>query len=674
MTNRIYLELLERTPFASGVEFGSAGAYERLRGRVHFAVDPFAAGQRGIVDIGHAPANDQGLVECASDFMILKPVEDHRGNGRLFFDYGNRGSKRALQFFCDAPANNDPKTLEDAGNGFLFRHGYTIVWCGWQGGLYPGDGRLLLDVPVASFPDRPITGETRIEYIVNQTGVTTFPLSSQVSTWSYPVADMRNPNARLTRRRYADDPRELVSPTEWCFGRLEGGRGLDNRAEEAAVVPSDRHIHMYRGFEPGWIYELIYEARDPLVLGLGHLAVRDFVSFLRYREHDDHGNVNPLMQGARPVEKAYCWGRSQTGRCIRDFVYEGFNADIEGRRVFDGAMPHVAGAGRMWMNFRFANVVSPPGQQYEQRFSIVDRFPFSYAHSVDHITGNSDAILKRPETDPLVLHTQTATEYWQRRGSLVHTDTLGNDLPQPETVRIYHWASSQHFADPRLKALGRGVCQQLTNPVQTSMLSRAMLVALDEWATSGIAPPESQIPSKADGTLVTYAEWRDQFPAIPAVAVPHEAASLPVMDWGPDVENGILREPPDVDYDREYEILVPAVDEDGNEIAGVRAPMVQAPLGTYTGWNLRARGFGHGAMYYDAGSYIPFPDTPSEKAMTGDPRRAVVERYGNAEGYLQAIEKACHALVEARLMLPEDVDRVLVRGADWARPLQDVRL
>ena len=674
MNSRIRFDIRERTPFADGHEFGRTGAYERLCGRIHFAVDPTAPAQAGIVDLALAPRNADGRLECAADFMILKPRDARRGNRRLFFDYGNRGNKRALQFFCDAPAGNDPTTRSDAGNGFLFERGYTVAWCAWQGGLLPGDGRLILDVPVACDGQQPITGKTRVEYIVNQPGVTTFPLSSQVSTRSYPTVDLDTRSASLTRRRYADDPRQAVAPDLWCFGRVEGGRGLDNRGDETAIVPSDRHIHLYAGFEPGWIYELVYTARDPLVLGLGHLVVRDFVSFLRHRAEDDVGVANPLWDDAGGVAKAYAWGRSQTGRCIRDFLYEGFNADAEGRRVFDGVMPHVAGAGRMWLNHRFANPVSPPGQQYEQRFSVVDRFPFAYASSTDHLTGRTDAILKRPDTDPLVLHTQSATEYWQRRGSLVHTDTQGNDLDQPANVRVYSWTSSQHFADPNLRAPTRGVCQNLTNPVQTSMLCRALLVALDRWASEGTAPPPSRVPTRADGTLVDYAEWRDRCPSIPAVAIPREPASLPLLDWGDRLDDGILDEPPAVDRDRGYVVLVPTVDADGNELGGVRAPMVQAPLGTYTGWNLRARGFGAGALYYDAGSYVPFPDTPEERRMTADPRPAVLDRYDSPEAYGAAIRTACEALVAERFMLAEDIPRSLEIAADWGRPLHDVRL
>jgi hypothetical protein len=665
MTNQVELAISERFAFAEGHEFGAVGAYERLIGRAHFAVDPGAPAQHGVTDLDKAPRGTDGLVRFAADFSILKPADPRRGNRRNFFDYGNRGNKRMLQFFNDAPASNDPRTLEHAGNGFLMRRGYTVVWLAWQGDLLPGNGRMLLDLPVARERNRPITGPVRVEYIADRPGLTAFPLSGHPSTRSHPTVSLDPREARLTQRRYPEDERIPIPPEAWRFARVEGGVGLDNQGAEHALLPSDTHIYIPAGFEPGWIYELVYTGRDPLVLGLGHVAVRDFVSFLRYAE---------AAAVVGPVEKAYAWGRSQTGRCLRDFVYRGFNADSTGRKVFDGILPHVAGAGRMWLNHRFANAVVSGGQQYEDHFNIADSFPFSYAETTDHLTRRRDAILKRPETDPLVIHTQTATEYWQRRGSLVHTDTQGNDLPQPPNVRVYFWASSQHFADPIPKPLERGIRQNFLNTVATSMLFRAVLDALDRWATDGIAPPASRIPQKADGTLVPFEEWRQQFPAIPGTALPHEPNSLPFLDFGPDAVRGILKEPPDIAPGEGYTVLVPAVNADGNDTAGVRAPMVEAPLGTYCGWNLRARGFGHGAMHEFSGSYIPFPESPQEQRVTSDPRRSILERHPDAAAYVAAITAAARQLVEQGLMLEEDVERAAAAAADWGRPRHDVRL
>ena len=666
MTNRVELSISERFAFAGGHEFGAVGAYERLNGRAHFAVDPHAAAQQGITDIENAPTDKDGLVRFIGDFSILKPVDPERGNRRVFFDYGNRANKRMLQFFNDALASNDPRTLAHAGNGFLMRRGYTVVWLAWQGDLLPGNGRLLLDLPVARERSGPITGSVRVEYIANRAGINTFPLSGHASTRSHPTVSLDPREASLTRRRYPYDERIPVPAESWSFARIEGGVGLDNQGAEQAVISSDTHIHIPGGFELGWIYELVYTGRDPLVLGLGHAAVRDFVSFLRYSEE------NPANLG--PIEKAYAWGRSQTGRCMRDFVYRGFNADALGRKVFDGILPHVAGAGRKWLNQRFANAVVSGGQQYEDHFNPADSFPFSYAETTDHLTGRRDAILKRPETDPLVIHTQTSTEYWQRRGSLVHTDTRGNDLPQPDTVRIYCWASSQHFADPTSAKLERGIRQNYLNTVATSMLFRATIDAMDRWATKGVAPPESRIPRRADGTLVTFEEWRRQFPRIPGVATPSGPNLLPLLDFGPDFERGLLKEPPAVVPGDGYMVLVPAIDEDGNERAGVRAPMVQAPLGTYCGWNLRARGFGHGAMHEFSGSYIPLPESPEERRMTGDPRKSILERYPNAHAYATAIAAAARQLVEDGFMLEEDIERAVAAAVNWGRPRHDTEL
>lgn len=675
MTNLIEIKISERGSFAQDHSFGAAGPYERLVGRAHFAVDPRAIAQADITDLDKVPVDAQGLVRFAADIMILKPKDMGRGNRRLFLDYGNRGNKRALQFFNDAAGSNDPRTLEHAGNGFLMRRGYAIAWIAWQGDLLPGDGRMLLDLPVASDRGKPVTGLVRVEYIADQAGITTLPLSSRASTRSHPAVSLDTREARLTRRRYPEDAREPVPPDQWCFARVEGGLGLDNQGAEQALIPSDTHIHIPAGFEPGWIYELVYTGRDPLVLGLGHVAVRDFASFLKYGERDAAGTPNPLREGGARVEKAYAWGRSQTGRCIRDFVHLGFNADAAGRRVFDGVLPHVAGGGLMWLNHRFASGVSPAGQQYEDHFNAADRFPFSYALSTDHLTGRRDAILKRPETDPLVMHSQTATEYWQRRGSLVHTDTRGNDLEQPERVRVYLWASSQHFADPNLKKPGRGVCQNVINVVATSMLFRALLDALDRWATDGTPPPPSRIPRRADRTLVTAEEWRERFPRLPGVMTPSGPSELPLLDFGPDFERGILsKEPPDVVPGKSYAVLVPAVDADGNDAAGVRAPMVAAPLATYTGWNLRARGLGHGAMHTFVGSTLPFAETAGERQITGDPRPSIRERYPRAEAYVEAIRAAAQQLIGDGLMLEEDLERVAAAARNWGRPRHDVTL
>lgn len=343
--------------------------------------------------------------------------------------------------------------------------------------------------------------------------------------------------------------------------------------------------------------------------------------------------------------------------------------------MFDGVIPHVAGAGRMWLNNRFSNAVSMAGQQYEDHENVADSFPFSYAETTDHLSGRTDAILKRLDTDPLVLHTQSATEYWQRRASLTHTDTQGNDLEQPDGVRIYLWSSSQHTSSPRDVVPEKGICENYGNVVAASPLFRALLDALDAWATDGASPPASRYPRRADGTAVTYEDWRAQFPAIPGVRPTLGPAELSRLDFGPEAERGLLdKQPPEVLDEHCYTVLVPSVDADGNDVAGVRAPMVQAPLGTYTGWNTRAQGYGTGANYEFSGSYIPFMDTPEERDFTGDPRPSVLERYGSAQGYVDAIEAAARRLVDEGFLLEEDVARAVAEARDWGRPRHLVRL
>lgn len=673
MNSRIEIEVSERFAFAGGHVFGDVGPYERIKGRARIAVDPKAAAQAGVCDIDLAPVDANGLVTFTTDISILKPLDVQRGSRRLLFDWGNRGNIRCLQFFNDAPGSNDPRTLAHAGNGFLMRRGYTVVWAGWQADLLPGGNRFLLDVPVATRNGQPVTGQVRSEFVVDKPGVFTLPLSTRASTRSHPAVSRDTTKASLTRRRYPGDARQPVPPDRWMFARTETGMGLDAVGAETAIVASDTHIHIPTGFEPGWIYELVYEGRDPLILGLGHVAVREVVSFLRSGRADSAGRPNPAGP-AGSIEKTYGWGRSQTGRCMRDFIHRGFNADSQGKKVFDGLLPHVAGGGLMWMNYRFANGIVSGGQQYEDHENIADHFPFAYASSTDHLTGKTDAICKRPETDPLIFHAQTATEYWQRHGSLVHTDTRGNDLPPPPNVRVYFWSSSQHFADPLLKkATNAGVCQNVQNVVWTSMFFRAMLDNMDAWATKGTPPPESRIPARKDGTLVEVEAWRSGFPAIPGIATPREPSTLELLDFGPDVERGILQEPPRR-TGKHYAVLVPAVDADGNDVAGIRAPMVQAPLATYTGWNMRMRGFGHGALHEFTGSTIPLPETPEERAVTGDPRRSILERYPTPEAYQQAIGEGARKLVAERLMLQEDVERCIAAAADWHAPRHDVNL
>jgi hypothetical protein len=649
MPTHIRLHLDTREPFAASASFGDVGPYERLAGRVWFAVDPAAPAYSGVIDLPHAPRNAAGCVEYATDFYLLKPVDLARGNQRLFYDVINRGNKRALQFFNDAPHSNTPHSVEHAGNGFLLRRGYTVLWSAWQGDLLPGDGRMTMELPTATTATGDITGVVRTEYIVDTPGIVSVPLSGNTYTRSYESVTLETATATFTRREYAGDARQTIPPDAWQFAR---------RTRTGEVVPSPLDCYLPEGFRPGWIYELLYTAKNPCVLGLGFTGVRDLVSFLRYATHDDDGTPNPLHHG---ITAAYAWGRSQSGRFLREFVYRGWNSDASGRRVFDGIMPHVTGAGRVTLNYRFAQPGRYP-RQHEEQFYPSDQFPFAYTLTTDPWSGQTDAILKRPETDPLVLHTQTSSEYWQRRGSLVHTDAFGADLPEHPQARIYLFASAQHFAEPQGKPQ-IGLHRHLSNPLDTAPLLRALLDALDQWATHGTPPPASHIPRRAAGTLVPVTIVQARFPRLPGVQCPAAPNRLYLQQYSAGFAAGIITpEPPVVDTTKEYAVLVPLVDADGNDLPGIRTPHVTVPLATFTGWNLRPEGYGPKAMASITGSYFPLAFTAAQRHGTGDPRPALTERYRCRFDYIGQIARAAHALVEARLLLAEDADRYVERA------------
>jgi hypothetical protein len=652
MPIQIRLQIETRTPFAMGEPFGDVGAYECLSGRVHFTVDPGAPAYRQVIDLEHAPRNAAGGVEYTADCYLLKPVDLSRGNRCLLYDVINRGNKRALQFFNDAPHSNTPSSRAHAGNGFLMRRGYTVVWLAWQGDLLPGDGRMTLDLPVAKMQDAPITDILRAEFITDTPGLVSLPLSGNNYTHSFATASPDPASATLTCRAYAEETRQFIPPTAWQFARL---------SPTGQPVPSATDCYLPTGFRPGWIYELVYTARDPLVLGLGFTGVRDFLSFLRYAEHDAAGSPNPLRQQGVGIEQAYGWGRSQSGRFLREFVYRGWNADAQGRRVFDGIMPHVTGAGRVALNYRFAQPGRYP-RQHEDHLYPSDQFPFAYTLTTDPWTGQADAILQRPATDPCVIHTQTSSEYWQRRGSLVHTDAFGVDLPEHPRARLYLFASSQHFAAPQGQP-HTGVHQHLSNPLDTAPLLRALLDALDQWVRHGTPPPASRLPRRAEGTLVPAAMVQARFPRIPGVVCPEAPNRLYVQDFGPHVPRGrFVQEPPAEDPAREYAVLVPQVDADGNDLPGIRTPHVAVPLATFTGWNFRPEGGGARALASIIGSYFPLATTAAQRQNTGDPRPALSERYRSPFDYLARLIRAAYGLVEARLLLEEDVERYVERA------------
>lgn len=665
------LVVQRREPFAGGHEFPVTGAYEKLTGMIHGEVDPNHRRNRIIVNLDKAPRNPRGRVEYSGNFCILKPIDMARGNGKIFFDAPNRGSKRILGFLNDGPEANDPTTLEHAGNGFLMRQGFTIVWCGWQGDLQPLKNWLVLKVPIATNHGKPIIARARSEIVVDEKGVKSQPLSGDVRVKSYPAASRDKSLSSLTVREKSYGKRVSLPTSDWEFAASK----KDPKTGKETIEPSVTDLYLHNGFKPGHIYEFIYPAKNPLVLGLGFAVVRDFVSFLRFEAKDRAGKPNPLQSKVSTypstlsprnpgrhrggITHAYAWGRSQSGRYLRDFIYHGFNEDEAGRKVFDAIAPHVAGGGRLYLNYEFARPVTS-SQQHTNQLDP-ELFPHAYNIIKDAQTGRRDGILKRSKTDPLIFHTQTSTEYWQKRGCLAHTDGRGKDLKLPDNVRLYVIASAQHNS-PFGSEPVKDDSQFLVNPLPAGDVLRALMVAMDLWATKGIPPPPSRYPTVTDRTLV--APTRNGFPNIPGVNFKGLHNRQLFLDYGKDVPRGkIDTHPPKPIGKGAYKILVPKTDADGNDIAGIRLPAIDAPIGTHTGWNLRPRGLAEGELAGLLGSFIPFAKTKAQRRKSGDPRLSLAERYQDRGDYVQRVSRAARYLVEQRYLLPEDAVGIIADAA-----------
>ncbi|MBN2023937.1 MAG: hypothetical protein JW809_14230 [Pirellulales bacterium] len=640
----VRVDVQRREAFADGHVFGRSGSYEKIAGRIHLEVDPDAACNDRIVDLKRAPRNRRGKVEFWTDFFLLAPADPARGNRRLFYDVNNRGNKLALGLLQDQ-GGNDPTTRADAGNGFLMRQGYAILWCGWNGDARPGNGRLVMGLPVAQQNGRPITGKVYTEVCVDAPAPAA-PLCPGDSD-PYPTVDLDDPDARLTMRPTRADKPVEVSRDGWAFARCEDGR----------VTPDPKSLWVKEGLRPGWLYELVYTAKDPRVTGLGLAAVRDVVSFFRHAKGDQPDAPNPL---AGAVDRAYGFGVSQSGRFLQHFVYEGFNADVQGRAVFDAVLAHVPGAGRGSFNHRFAQTTRY-GSQHEERLFPCDLFPFTSTPQTDPIAGGEGDTLRvarRRGPVPKTMIVQTSTEYWCRGASLLHTDVLGQrDVAPAEDVRIYFLAGAQHGVS---RNADRGIHQYSLNTLDHAPVLRALVVAMDDWAGQGISPPPSRYPKIADGTLVDMVTYRKTFPRIPGVQAPAECYAPLRLDFGPRwASEGIVDNAPP-EAGPAFVTLVPAVDADGNATAGIRLPDVAVPLGTFTGWNLRGAACGgEGMLARFFGAWFPLPLSIEDQRQGADPRAAILERYPSREVYLTRFAESALALARERFLLDEDVVRLL---------------
>ena len=632
---------VERTDVLGGRSLGSAGPYERIIANVIFHLDPSKEANRIITDIDLAPRNEEGLVEFSADLYVLKPRDPSRGNGTMLFDVLNRGRKVMLGAFNRAPSSLDPRTDAEFGDGFLLEQGYTLVWLGWQFDVPKRDGLMRLHAPVAKKADgSPVTGLVRSDFVVRER-VQSHLLSDREHI-PYPVLDPDDESIQLTVRDRNDGPRTTIPRTKWQF---EGDTG----------------VSMADGFEPGKIYEVVYTSKDPALVGLGPTAVRDIVSFFKYGVSGRRAFV--LSDQRRFIKRAIGFGTSQSGRFLRTFLYYGFNKDEKDRQVFDGVWSHVAGGGRGSFNHRFAQA-SRDAHPHMNFFWPTDIYPFTDREQRDPETGLNEGILTRARRDgvvPRIFYTNSSYEYWGRAASLIHTTLDGkHDFAPASNTRIYLLAGTQHGArnfPPR-----KDGTRNLSNPNDYRWAMRALLVHFQNWLAEGAEPPPSQYPRVAAGELTPLNEVN--FPKAPGVDFPTRMHGAYRVDYGPNFrsEGVVTVEPPKVG--KPFPTLVPQVGPDGNETTGIRLPVVQAPLGSFTGWNLRDPSVGAPEELYSmVGSYIPFARTKAEREKSGDPRLSVEERYSDREDYLAKLRAAAEKLAEERYVLRADIWRIVDTGA-----------
>jgi Alpha/beta hydrolase domain len=659
----VHLSITRRERILGGRAFGAAGAYEKLIGKVEFTYDPALAANQKIVDLALAPRNAAGQVECTADFYMIKPIDPANGNGGLLYEVANRGEKSILgllQVVMDrlpdptggkaifsmiqlGAHGDDPVNEGDFGDGWLMNQGFTILWMGWQWDVPQGSMRM--DMPIATENGRSITGLVRGNVIPSRR-TTTASLADRGHR-GYAVLDSASPENVMTVRANRTDPPQIIAHNRWRF-------------------TGDYTVALDGGFEPGMIYDVVYRAKDPRVVGLGLAGARDLVSFLKY----DRSVNNPMPT----IRYAIAWGISQSGRYLRHFTYQGFNADAAGRRVFDGMVDERGGSGRGSFNHRFAQA-SRDALEHLNMLYPVDMFPFTDGPERDPFTGQTDALLARAQatsTTPKFFHILSNSEYFNRAGSLTHTDPTGErDADIPASSRIYLISSSPHGEDP-IPARFRGSGKALSNGMFYDPVDRALFRAMDQWITNDVAPPDSRYPRIADETLVP--RERAGWPAIPGFAFPPPQLTAYRLDFGPRWNQGVIdNEPPKIGAP--FVVRAPAVDADGNDRAGIRVPDVAVPLATYFGWNYRDSSAGAPEhLAGELGSYVPFQRTRAKRLAIGDPRLSIEERYPSKKVYLEKVSTAANALVADRFLLEQDVPLMVQRASsswDWAMKSMD---
>jgi Alpha/beta hydrolase domain len=605
-----------RLDITNRADIGTSG-YEKVAGTLSFAVDPKDPHNRMVVDLDKAPRNAAGLVEFSSDVYLIKPKDASRANGAALIEVSNRGGRGAIRQFNRGGPSPDPATDADLGDRFLMRFGFTVAWVGWESDLGADADLIRIHVPVATEQGKTITGIVRAAFTpgARVADVTLRDLAS------YDAVDPDGADSQLLVRSTVLARGEPVARQQW---HVKG-----------------HTVTLDGGFEPGKTYEIAYRAANPPVAGLGFVAMRDFATWLKHQP----GAV-------APVRYTYAFGASQSGRFLRTLLYEGFNTDERDRQVFDGVMAHIAGAARINLNARWS---TPVGLGVHSATA----FPFADASLRDPVSGAAEGLLENPRARahrPKIFYTNTPVEYWGtgRVAALVHSTPDGKaDVTLPDNVRVYFFAGTQHGPGRFPPAMGAG--QQLDNPVDYTWTLRALLLAMHRWVSAGTPPPASAYPMLVERTLVNAEAI--SFPAIPGVTSPRGLTAGPRME-NPWIAGGAGGGSP-------LPLLVPAVDQDGNERAGILLPDVAVPLATYTGWNFRHPSTGApGELVSLLGSSIPFPATRAAREAAKDPRRSIEERYVTRDDYLAKVRAAADALVLRGYLLVDDVERIIQRSSD----------
>jgi len=649
----VELELASRVDVLDGQPFGEVGAYEKLTGTIRFALDPTSPVNEVVTDLDLAPRGPDGRVHAHGDLVVLQPKDPAARRGTALLEVSNRGGKASLGYFNRAAYARDPSEPEHFGDGLLMRLGLTVIWVGWQFDVPREEGRLRLHVPTATGEDgRAITGLVRADWTVDE-WTATLPLGHRGHVPYEPV-DPESDEHVLTWRPGRDAERTVVPRHAWRFAVDRDGKLVDDLG----------HVSPLAGFEAGRIYELVYRAKDPAVVGMGLAAIRDTMSWAK------HDEACPF-----PVERGVALGISQTGRFLRHLLYEGFNTDESGRLVFDGMMIHTAGAGRGSFDHRFGQP-SRDAHRYSAFFYPTDVFPFASRAQRDPVTGRGAGLLEtlsRRRHVPRIFATNTGYEYWGRAASLLHTSLDGSaDVALHENERIYHLRGGQHFVSgfpPRQRVPGsQGAGAWLGNPLDFLRTLRALLVAMLEWVEDGTAPPPSAHPRVDDATLVPLALLDP--PDVPGLAWPDVVHTAYRADYGPRFwSEGIVDVQPPA-LGPTYATLVPQVDALGNERAGLPTVEALAPVATFLPWALRfGEAGGNGELRDFLGTIAPLPRSRDEAEVLGDERPDLVTLYGSREGYERTARTAAARLVGERLLLEEDVEPAIERALalwDWA--------